>query len=173
MKSFLGSSAPRGIRNNNPGNLIITNIKWQGKIPIKENTDGKFEQFRSVEYGIRAMAMDILNDIEKGKNTIQKIVTEFAPPAENDTTAYINAVSKATGIKPSETIKPTPQILSALIQAHIQVENGNSWQQFLSKQDIENGIKLLPGKFSEALKTGAVIGLPIIFLILAVIIAKK
>ena len=82
MKSYLqNQSAPRGIRNNNPGNLVRTKIKWVGKIPFAESTDQKFEQFRSVEYGIRAMAADLLNDIDKGKNTIQKIVYEFAPPS--------------------------------------------------------------------------------------------
>jgi hypothetical protein len=177
MKSYLGSSAPRGIRNNNPGNLVITSIKWQGKIPVAQNTDKKFEQFRSIEYGIRAMAMDVLNDINKGKNTLNMLITEYAPPAENDTLAYIKAVSQKTGLKHNEVIKPTPETLAAIIGAKIQVENGKDWNKYLSAQDIKNGIALMPNKTLEAIKTvaktGAVISLPIIFVFLALLIAKK
>lgn len=41
---------PRGIRNNNPLNIKIGN-DWKGEVP---NTDGTFEQFESMEYGLRA-----------------------------------------------------------------------------------------------------------------------
>ncbi|MCA9329527.1 hypothetical protein KDA11_02695, partial [Candidatus Saccharibacteria bacterium] len=34
---------PRGIRNNNPGNIRISNNQWRGKIPVSQNTDGSFE----------------------------------------------------------------------------------------------------------------------------------
>ena len=36
------SNAPRGIRNNNPGNLIFTNIKWNGKLPKEQNKSYNF-----------------------------------------------------------------------------------------------------------------------------------
>ena len=40
MSSFLGrKELTRGIRNNNPGNLVLTNIAWQGKIPNSQNTE--------------------------------------------------------------------------------------------------------------------------------------
>jgi hypothetical protein len=34
---------PRGWRNNNPGNVVISSAKWVGKVEF--NSDGKFEQF--------------------------------------------------------------------------------------------------------------------------------
>ena len=174
MKSYLNNqSAPRGIRNNNPGNLIRTNIKWLGKIPFTESTDKKFEQFRSVEYGIRAMAADLLNDIEKGKNTIQKIVYEFAPPSENETSAYIKAVSDSTGIKPTEPIKPSKEILAALIKAHIKVENGKAASQYIPDADIKAGIDLLPTSLKSKLITTAAVITPIFLLILGLLYIKK
>ena len=57
---------PIGLRNNNPGNLRFTSIKWVGKVPRAENIDGAFEQFRHLRYGIRAMILDLRSDISKG-----------------------------------------------------------------------------------------------------------
>ncbi|CAD0006566.1 hypothetical protein [Flavobacterium salmonis] len=106
MSSFLGrKDLTRGIRNNNPGNLVLTNITWQGKIPNSQNTDGHFEQFTEVKYGIRAMLRDLTNDISKGKNTIRKLITEYAPPSENDTQKYIDVISKSVGLTPDQKIQ--------------------------------------------------------------------
>ena len=57
-------SKPRGERNNNPGNLIKTSIKWKGKVETEGNSDGHFEQFYEMKYGVRAMLKDIMNDIK-------------------------------------------------------------------------------------------------------------
>ena len=79
----------RGIRNNNPGNLVKTSIQWKGKV---KGSDSRFETFANIYYGVRAAGLDLIADIKKGKNTIRKLITEYAPPNENDTTAYINKV---------------------------------------------------------------------------------
>lgn len=113
----------RGIRNNNPGNLVKTNIAWQGKVPHAQNTDSRFEQFVSPEYGIRAMFKDIKNDItSKGQNTVKKLITAYAPPFENNTQAYINVVAKAIGKGANDTI--TASDYPALLKAIIKHENG-------------------------------------------------
>lgn len=113
----------RGIRNNNPGNLRLSNIKWNGKIPNEKNTDGLYEQFINPSAGIRAMFIDIRGDIEKdGLNTIEKLITEYAPHNENDTASYINTVSKKVGISPDTKI--TPNNYFNLVKAIISHENG-------------------------------------------------
>lgn len=95
MKSFLNNHTVRGLRNNNPGNLVKTNIKWLGKL---QSTDPKFEQFQSLEFGIRAQLKDLINDINKGKNTVSALISEYAPPNENNTGAYIRSVAKSLGV---------------------------------------------------------------------------
>lgn len=118
--------AKRGIRNNNPGNLIISNIPWKGKIPRNKNTDGKYEQFTSPHYGIRAMVMDIKNDIVKDKlNTIRKLINEYAPKHENPTKAYIDFVAKHTGISPDTPIDINKDLFG-ITKAIIHFENGES-----------------------------------------------
>ena len=99
--SYLGrADLPRGMRNNNPGNLRISNNQWQGKVPVWENTDGEFEQFKEYRYGVRAMIKLIQNYIRSGDNTLVTIISRYAPATENDTAAYIRAVAGATGFSP-------------------------------------------------------------------------
>ena len=76
LLSYLGqSNQPRGIRNNNPGNLRISGNAWQGKIPTSQNTDGAFEQFSYYVYGVRAMIKLIGNDhTNYGLNTVAQII---------------------------------------------------------------------------------------------------
>lgn len=112
----------RGIRNNNPGNLVLTGIAWKGKVPESRNTDGRFEQFTAPEWGIRAMFMDIRSDIRKGANTVRRLITEYAPPHENNTAAYIAAVASAIGKSADAVI--TDADYPALVKAIIKHENG-------------------------------------------------
>lgn len=95
----------RGIRNNNPLN-IERGDKWQGLRDVQE--DPRFCQFVSMEFGCRA-ALKILRSYIKGYeytgrtsrikfDTIEKIVSRWAPSSENNTERYIQFVSQKTGI---------------------------------------------------------------------------
>ena len=125
LKFVLGDkSLPRGIRNNNAGNLVQTNIPWQGKIDLSENTDSRFEQFQDPVYGLRAMYKDIINDIKRGANTLDKLITQYAPKFENNTQAYINFVAKETGLNPNEEIPLNADVIVKLGKAIVVKENG-------------------------------------------------
>jgi len=145
------ASIPRGIRNNNVGNLILTNIKWQGKVPNDKNTDGKFEQFISMDYGVRAMLIDIKGDIEKdGLNTITKLITKYAPPHENNTKNYITLVSAKTGIGANAVLKTDKDTMIKLGSALSGVENG--WSYTLPNSEIEKGYNLMSNKVFAVVK---------------------
>ncbi len=142
----------RGIRNNNPGNLILTSIAWQGKIPAKSNTDGKFEQFQTMELGIRAMFKDLVNDINKGKNTVRKLINEYAPPSENNTSQYIKDVCQSIGVQPDDVITSINQsFLLKLGKAIIRKENGADASK-VSDTQIINGMKLMGDVSTSILK---------------------
>ena len=51
---------PRGIRNNNPGN-IRHGANWQGLNPNGRNIDSAFCVFESPVFGIRALAKVLIN----------------------------------------------------------------------------------------------------------------
>jgi len=121
------SAAPRGIRNNNPGNLISTKIKWNGKLPKNQNKDRRFEMFIAPEYGIRAMIKDLKHDIEKGKNTVPKLISEYAPKFENNTGAYIQTVCKDLKVSQTAKLLPTKNTLRLLVHSISRVENGGNY----------------------------------------------
>lgn len=149
MSSFLGKTGlSRGLRNNNPGNLVITSSAWLGKIPVPQNTDSnrKFEQFKEVKYGIRAMIIDIIGDIGKGKNTLRKLISEYAPPSENHTNNYINVVSKSLGISPDSIIKQVDfTFILKISRAIITHENGADGS-LIADSDILDAIDILDRK---------------------------
>lgn len=94
---------PRGIRNNNPLNIRKGN-NWKGERPVQK--DKAFEEFVSMEYGIRAGFIILrkyitgYNGITTKFNTIELIVRRWAPPTENATQKYIDFVAKDMGISP-------------------------------------------------------------------------
>lgn len=122
---------PRGIRNNNPLNIRKGN-NWKGEKKIQ--ADPQFEEFESAEFGIRAgfiMLQNYINGrLDHGAryNTIRKIITKFAPPSENNTKGYIEAVCKWSGLYPDETIKfEQKNKMLAIMQAMIKYECGVDW----------------------------------------------
>lgn len=82
---------PRGLRNNNPGN-IRHGIDWKGET---EGDDKNFETFQSLEFGIRAI-FKLLDTYSKkhGINTIKDAIARYAPTSENATDMYIKSVLK-------------------------------------------------------------------------------
>jgi hypothetical protein len=116
---------PRGIRNNNPGNLRRTKDNWLGKVSIMESKDRSFEQFKKYWHGIRALIKDLRNDYFKDKKqTISELIYEYAPPTENNTKQYINQVCKATGLKPDEIFEWNKETIKTLCIAIVKHENG-------------------------------------------------
>jgi hypothetical protein len=116
----------RGERNNNPGNIRISANTWFGKIPLAQNTDRVFEQFDTVQNGIRAIGKLLITYFTKyGANTVRAIITRYAPPTENVTSSYVNAVASALGVSPDAQINMRdPLTLFALTRSIIQHENG-------------------------------------------------
>lgn len=142
-KSFLNNHSVRGLRNNNVGNLVKTAIEWQGKIKHSQNTDARFEQFTHLKFGIRAMLRDLVNDISKGKNTVSKLISEYAPSFENNTTAYVDSVCKTLGIKADTKItKVNNDFLLVLARAIMKVELGASHKD-VTDSDIKEAISIL------------------------------
>jgi hypothetical protein len=122
---------PRGIRNNNPGNIRFDGTQWRG---IKGD-DGAFCIFDVPENGIRAIAKILGNYDKRNINTVRKIITEWAPPSENDTEAYIAAVCKFSNLTDRQNI--TINEWHLLISAIIEHENG---QQPYTPEQILDGI---------------------------------
>lgn len=112
----------RGIRNNNPGNLEKNGTPWIGL--SDKQTDSRFYQFSTPEYGIRALARTLITYYEKHNiTTVRGIINRWAPASENDTASYIAAVSKAVRVGPDERINVRDRLID-LTAAIIKHENG-------------------------------------------------
>ena len=134
---------PRGIRNNNPLN-IRKGSDWKGERP--DQTDKAFEEFTSMEYGIRAgfiilrKYMTGYNGLTQKFNTIEKMISRWAPTIENNTAAYISQVSKMTGIPATLKISFSQRsFMVAIVDAMIFVECG----QHVDKQLIESAYDMV------------------------------
>ena len=113
------STDPRGIRNNNPGNLR----QW-GNTPT---SDG-FAVFPNAEAGLSAMAANLLKYGERGWNTISSIVDHWAPAKDgNNTEAYKAALSRATGFGAGDRLNLNDaQTLESIMRAMTVHENGSN-----------------------------------------------
>lgn len=129
-------TGPRGIRNNNPGNIVRSGVTWRGMSP-DQSRDSRFVVFDAPEWGIRAMARVLKNYMAQGYDTVQEVISRWAPPIENDTGAYVRAVANRLGVDPRAPINPT--YIPALIEAIIQHENG---QQPYPPELIARGVEL-------------------------------
>lgn len=117
-------TAPRGIRNNNPGNIRKSNNKWQGL--AKEQPDSAFATFVDPSMGIRALAVTLTTYYDRyNLNTVRGIIGRWAPPNENDTNAYVNAVCKQTGFQRDQILDlHTYEHMCPLVEAIIRHESG-------------------------------------------------
>lgn len=95
---------PRGLRNNNPGNIRINNDLFQGE--VRPSKDKSFKQFETMAYGYRAMFKVLSNYYNKYRlNTIRKMINRWAPPEDgNHTEKYIKTVSDYSGIPADDPI---------------------------------------------------------------------
>lgn len=114
---------PRGVRLNNPLN-IRHGDPWLGA--TREQPDPSFVTFESPEYGFRAASRLLLNYQERyGLTSVNAIVGRWAPPNENDTVAYANAVSAEMKVRPTDAIAlRNGATLLAMLKAMCRHENG-------------------------------------------------
>lgn len=128
---------PRGIRNNNPGN-IEKGTDWEGL--ATNQPDGRYAAFVSPEYGIRAMARTLRTYREKhGKRTINDIINRWAPPFENPTDDYVKFISDRMNVSAYVELTFDDNQVAELLAAIIHFENG---QQPYDRETILRGIEL-------------------------------
>lgn len=111
---------PANWRNHNPGNLEYGEFaKANGAI----GTDGRFAIFPNYETGRKAKEKLLFEGKRYQGKTIAEAINIYAPPSENNTTAYINSVSKAVGVPSNTPMRNlTPAQRVAMLDAMQKVE---------------------------------------------------
>ncbi|HCD7173216.1 hypothetical protein K9J15_03460 [Enterobacter cloacae] len=134
-------SAPRGIRNNNPGNL---NYVGQAGATMEGGEGGRFAVFESMQHGIAALYKQLQLYFKRGINTLSSIVKTYAPASDNNNVdAYISALTKATGKGANEVLDSgDTATIARLMKGIVDHENGKG---YISSSDIMGGIQLGAG----------------------------
>ena len=130
----------RGELNCNPLNIRrVAGTTWKGSLTPDPSPkgEGRFVQFESVEYGIRA-AFVLLHtySAKYHANCIRDIISRWAPPTENDTERYIQNVCLWTGFGGNERLTETQW--PALVKAMARQECG----VILDEDQIQKGYAL-------------------------------
>jgi hypothetical protein len=133
------SNKPRGLRNNNPGNIRHSNQAWVGM--ADKQPDKEFVTFRSIAYGYRALIKTLRTyRILHQCITVKEMITRWAPPTENDTAAYIRAVCQDMQVPESYPVSENDRAalvqLAAAISHH---ENGIE----ANIKEVEDGYDLI------------------------------
>ncbi|TKY81015.1 hypothetical protein R0L47_13280 [Pectobacterium polonicum] len=123
-----GNIAPRGIRNNNPGNLNFMGQKGARK---EDGANGRFAVFSSMDDGIEALYQQLGLYFGRGKDTIDEIINTYAPASDgNNIVAYAEQLSRATGKGRNEKLNYNDkQMMARLMQGIIDHENGKGYVQ--------------------------------------------
>ncbi|WP_336193781.1 hypothetical protein [Klebsiella aerogenes] len=135
------ADGPRGVRNNNPGNLEASSSNpWVGQT----GSDGRFAKFETPEHGIRALGRNLISYQRQGIDTVDEIINRWAPPSDNnDTAAYIKSVCAQLGVKADQPLDASnPDTLQALCAAIIKHENGS---QPYSNEQLSTGVSAALG----------------------------
>lgn len=122
-RKLTGSDPVRGIRNNNPGNIRLTNDRWVGQV---DGDDKEFVTFDQMENGARAQMIVLRNYIRNGFNTIEKITKRYSPPSDNNPTEeLIKVYSTRLGVRPNQVLAANESNLKNLGYEIGRVETAN------------------------------------------------
>ena len=136
----------------NPLNLTV-GADWVkrigGRLQPLQNTAkhpdiSRFERFDSYYHGLRAGIYQILRYIRgekahthKGANaklqTIEDIITEWAPANENNTAGYISAVEKQAGVKRDKNIAGNDKAILAMLKYMAKIESSFKGDSLLER----------------------------------------
>lgn len=136
----------RGERNRNPGNIVRDSTRWKG-MSADQSGDARFIVFTDSLFGLRAIGRCLLAyshlykpSDSKDIDTVEEIINRWAPSSENDTKAYIDAVSKEVGVNADTVIDIADEsVMCKLVTAIVRHENG---RVIYAPQVIEQAVKL-------------------------------
>ena len=156
----------RSFRNNNFGNLNYVGQEGASLEAPNGKGEARFAKFNTPEEGFRALANQLTSYSEgtskaagyKKLNTVQDIIKLYAPESENNTSQYVDSLSKKLGVRGDQQLDlKDPKVMTQMMRGIATIEGGNPQvtNDFMMNAigHNENG-KWVGGKFSdESLKS--------------------
>ena len=149
VDAVMGALTPRGIRNNNPGNLR-PGSQWRGL--ADPPSDGQYLRFVSPEFGLRALAL-LVRNYQRNQRlfTVRAMISRWAPPDgrdangrpySQDTESYIAAVARRLGVSPDARVNASdPATLEKLTRAIVAHENGARWERHYTPAQYAGAVR--------------------------------
>jgi hypothetical protein len=132
-----GGKLSRAERNNNPGNL---NFAGQRGATLESGSGARFAKFGSMQEGVAGLVRQLKLYGSRGLDTIQKIISKYAPSSENDTGAYISKLAKDMGIGATDKLNlDDPNVMAGLVRG---ISTHEAGKNFLSDQHIMSGLQM-------------------------------
>jgi hypothetical protein len=118
-------SPPRGLRNRNPGNIVVSGWTVRQEGYTGPEPEGRFATFATMAHGLLAL-MRLLQNYRHahGLATVRGIINRWAPPVENNTSSYVTAVAAALKVGEDEELPDNPATYNLLARAISAHENG-------------------------------------------------
>ena len=142
---LINRSVPRGIRNNNPGNIrhVPNRNDWLG-LCAQPQVEG-FCRFQTPEHGVRAICRILQSYQGRGVCTVSSTIAAWAPARDNnDVASYVDTICSEAKLSADSRIDLKNEAqLSAFLKAMIRHENG---QMPYSDAVILKGIRMAFGK---------------------------
>ncbi len=137
----------RAQRNNNPGNIDRGKAEWLGEDRSKAalEHEPRFCVFKTPAYGYRALARLLrAYQTRHGLNTVRMMIDRWAPPVENDTSAYVLDVAGALHVDPDHAIDTHDHAtLFALCKAIARHESGfDPWADSVVEQGVNMALSV-------------------------------
>lgn len=119
------TSQPRGLRNNNPGNIEDSPFARRQPGYSGVEPQGRFATFKTADDGTNAAGNLVGSYGNRGINTVQAVISRWAGANDPNVPQYIAAVSKQLGVDPNAPLNmQDPNVRQALVGAISQFENG-------------------------------------------------
>lgn len=146
---------------NNPGNVRPGAADYAGQtgtVPSKKGS-GRFLTFDTPQSGLNSMS-DVIGqvvrvkipdsfangELKSDKFTTRNLVSVYAPSSENDTSEYIDFVSKRLGVKPDDELSMSDsETMSKLIDAMARRESGHKHADWFTKDEYRKAAEMMKG----------------------------
>lgn len=134
----------RGERNNNPLNIRHSADKWQGLTP--EQRDTAFCSFVNVYYGFRAAVRNLCTYRKRDALfRLKEIISQWAPPKENNTKNYIAFVAREASLTPESNVFADADTLYRVMRGMTLMECGyfkKEWEAPLMQAIKETAFRI-------------------------------
>ena len=105
---------------NNPGNIELTDIKWDGLVKGKSyGPNNRFAVFKTPQDGINALRKDLTTKLKRFDGDLLAMIKKYAPSNENDVKKYLKVVQESAGVKDVYTMDD----LDSIVKGFIRMEN--------------------------------------------------